>query len=471
MRQKNPVTNPDFLLLSDTAKELYAVAAKEPIYDYHCHLSPKEIAQDKQWDNLAEVWLAGDHYKWRALRAAGIPEKYITGNATDYEKFCAFAETMPKLLRNPLWHWSHLELSRVFGINEVLNQSSAQRIWDAANTQLGKISARSLLMHFRVAAIGTTDDPCDSLAHHSEITKSDLETRVYPAFRPDKALAADDFEDFKNWIQRLEQTSGIPCDDFDTFLEAIANRHSFFHDLGSRLSDHGLEQCFGRGGTKDQATEVYNAARRGEPVSQDALQAYRGYMMIYFGELDAKNKWTKQLHLGALRNTNSRGRLQLGADAGYDSIGDFQQVGLLVEYLDELDKRESLPKMVLYNLNPSDNYAIAAACGNFQGDGIAGKIQYGSGWWFLDQLDGMRWQINTLSQIGLLSNFVGMLTDSRSFLSYPRHEYFRRLLCNIIGNDVEQGILPDDLAVIKNMIRCISYRNAVDFFEMKPGDV
>ncbi|MDG1990953.1 MAG: glucuronate isomerase [Pirellulales bacterium] len=471
MRQKNPVTNPDFLLLSDTAKELYAVAAKEPIYDYHCHLSPKEIAQDKQWDNLAEVWLAGDHYKWRALRAAGIPEKYITGNATDYEKFCAFAETMPKLLRNPLWHWSHLELSRVFGINEVLNQSSAQRIWDAANTQLGKISARSLLMHFRVAAIGTTDDPCDSLAHHSEITKSDLETRVYPAFRPDKALAADDFEDFKNWIQRLEQTSGIPCDDFDAFLEAIANRHSFFHDLGSRLSDHGLEQCFGRGGTKDQATEVYNAARRGETVSQDALQAYRGYMMIYFGELDAKNKWTKQLHLGALRNTNSRGRLQLGADAGYDSIGDFQQVGLLVEYLDELDKRESLPKMVLYNLNPSDNYAIAAACGNFQGDGIAGKIQYGSGWWFLDQLDGMRWQINTLSQIGLLSNFVGMLTDSRSFLSYPRHEYFRRLLCNIIGNDVEQGILPDDLAVIKNMIRCISYRNAVDFFEMKPGDV
>ena len=471
MRQKNPVTNPDFLLLSDTAKELYAVAAKEPIYDYHCHLSPKEIAQDKQWDNLAEVWLAGDHYKWRALRAAGIPEKYITGNATDYEKFCAFAETMPKLLRNPLWHWSHLELSRVFGINEVLNQSSAQRIWDAANTQLGKISARSLLMHFRVAAIGTTDDPCDSLAHHSEITKSDLETRVYPAFRPDKALAADDFEVFENWIQRLEQTSGIPCNDFDAFLEAIANRHSFFHDLGSRLSDHGLEQCFGRGGTKDQATEVYNAARRGETVSQDALQAYRGYMMIYFGELDAKNKWTKQLHLGALRNTNSRGRLQLGADAGYDSIGDFQQVALLVEYLDELDKRESLPKMVLYNLNPSDNYAIAAACGNFQGDGIAGKIQYGSGWWFLDQLDGMRWQINTLSQIGLLSNFVGMLTDSRSFLSYPRHEYFRRLLCNIIGNDVEQGILPDDLAVIKNMIRCISYRNAVDFFEMKPGDV
>ena len=471
MRQRNPVTNPDFLLLTDAAKELYAVAAEEPIYDYHCHLAPEEIAQDRQWDNLAEVWLAGDHYKWRALRAAGISEKYITGDASAFEKFCAFAETMPKLLRNPLWHWSHLELSRVFGINEVLNQTTAQRIWDEANTQLRKISARTLLAHFRVAAIGTTDDPCDKLSHHIEIAKSKLATRVYPAFRPDKALAADDAGLFQTWIQRLEQASGISCNNFDAFLEAIANRHSFFHKLGSRLSDHGLEQCFGRGGTKDQAKEVYDAARRGETISKDALQAYRGYMMVYFGELDASRKWTKQLHLGALRNTNSRGRLQLGADAGYDSIGDFPQVSPLVEYLDELDKRKSLPKMVLYNLNPTDNYAIAAACGNFQGDGVAGKIQYGSGWWFLDQLDGMRWQINTLSQVGLLSNFVGMLTDSRSFLSYPRHEYFRRLLCNIIGNDVEQGLLPDDLATIKNMIRCISYKNAVNFFEMKPGEV
>ena len=471
MRQKNPVTNPDFLLLTDAAKELYSVAAEEPIYDYHCHLAPEEIAQDRQWDNLTEVWLAGDHYKWRALRAAGISEKYITGDASAFEKFCAFAETMPKLLRNPLWHWSHLELSRAFGINEVLNQSTAQRIWDEANTQLGKISARTLLAHFRVAAIGTTDDPCDNLSHHIEIAKSNLATRVYPAFRPDKALAADDAGLFQTWIQRLEQASGISCNNFDAFLEAIANRHSFFHKLGSRLSDHGLEHCFGRGGTKDQAKEVYNAARRGETISKDALQAYRGYMMVYFGELDASRKWTKQLHLGALRNTNSRGRLQLGADAGYDSIGNFPQVSPLVEYLDELDKRKSLPKMVLYNLNPTDNYAIAAACGNFQGDGVAGKIQYGSGWWFLDQLDGMRWQINTLSQVGLLSNFVGMLTDSRSFLSYPRHEYFRRLLCNIIGNDVEQGLLPDDLATIKNMIRCISYKNAVNFFEMKPGEV
>lgn len=471
MRQKNPVTNPDFLLLTDAAKELYSVAAEEPIYDYHCHLAPEEIAHDRQWDNLTEVWLAGDHYKWRALRAAGISEKYITGDASAFEKFCAFAETMPKLLRNPLWHWSHLELSRAFGINEVLNQSTAQRIWDEANTQLGKISARTLLAHFRVAAIGTTDDPCDNLSHHIEIAKSNLATRVYPAFRPDKALAAEDAGLFQTWIQRLEQTSGISCNNFDAFLEAIANRHSFFHKLGSRLSDHGLEQCFGRGGTKDQAKEVYDAARRGETISKDALRAYRGYMMVYFGELDASRKWTKQLHLGALRNTNSRGRLQLGADAGYDSIGDFPQVSPLVEYLDELDKRKSLPKMVLYNLNPTDNYAIAAACGNFQGDGVAGKIQYGSGWWFLDQLDGMRWQINTLSQVGLLSNFVGMLTDSRSFLSYPRHEYFRRLLCNIIGNDVEKGLLPNDIETIKDMVRRISYGNAVQYFEMEAGEV
>ena len=278
-------------------------------------------------------------------------------------------------------------------------------------------------------------------------------------------------EVFQDWIKRLEQIAGFSCKDFDAFLEAIASRHNFFHNLGSRLSDHGLAQCFGRGGTKDQTRKVYDAAVKGDTVSDEELQAYRGYMMIYFGELDAQKKWTKQLHLGALRNTNSRGLERLGPDAGYDSIGDLPQMEMLIGYLDELDKRQCLPKTVLYNLNPSDNYAIAAACGNFQGDGIAGKIQFGSGWWFLDQLDGMRWQINTLSQIGLLSNFVGMLTDSRSFLSYPRHEYFRRLLCNIIGNDIEQGLLPNDFAAMKDMVCRISYRNAVQYFDMEPGDV
>ena len=471
MRHINPVTNPDFLLSTDAAKELYAAAGKEPIYDYHCHLSPEEIAGDKQWANLTDIWLRGDHYKWRALRAAGVQEKYITGNASDFEKFCAFAETMPKLLRNPLWHWSHLELSRVFGIHDVLDSSSAQRIWENTNAQLKKVSAQSLLKRFRVAAIGTTDDPCDSLTHHVNIANSSLETRVYPAFRPDKALMVNQPEVFQDWIKRLEQIAGFSCKDFDAFLEAIASRHNFFHNLGSRLSDHGLAQCFGRGGTKDQTRKVYDSAIKGDTVSDEELHAYRGYMMIYFGELDAQKKWTKQLHLGALRNTNSRGLERLGPDAGYDSIGDLPQMEMLIGYLDELDKRQCLPKTVLYNLNPSDNYAIAAACGNFQGDGIAGKIQFGSGWWFLDQLDGMRWQINTLSQIGLLSNFVGMLTDSRSFLSYPRHEYFRRLLCNIIGNDIEQGLLPNDFAAMKDMVCRISYRNAVQYFDMEPGDV
>ena len=471
MRQTNPITNSDFLLSTDAAKELYAAAAKEPIYDYHCHLSPEEIAEDKQWANLTDVWLRGDHYKWRALRAAGVQEKYITGNATDFEKFCAFAETMPKFLRNPLWHWSHLELSRVFGIHDILNASSAQRIWEETNGQLKKLSAQTLLKRFRVAAIGTTDDPCDNLEHHLKIANNPLVTRVYPAFRPDKALTADQPEAFQDWIKQLEHITGFSCNDFESFLEAIASRHNFFHGTGGRLSDHGLAQCFGRGGTKDQAKQVYDAAHKGDFVSGDALEAYRGYMMIYFGELDAQKNWTKQLHLGALRNTNSRGLQQLGPDAGYDSIGDLPQMEMLIGYLDELDKRHSLPKTVLYNLNPSDNYAVAAACGNFQGDGIAGKIQYGSGWWFLDQLDGMRWQINTLSQIGLLSNFVGMLTDSRSFLSYPRHEYFRRLLCSIIGNDIEQGLLPNDMAAMRNMVCGISYRNAVQYFDMEPGDV
>ena len=471
MRHTNPITNPDFLLSTDAAKELYAAAGNEPIYDYHCLLSPEEVAGDKQWTNLTDIWLRGDHYKWRALRAAGVQEKYITGNATDFEKFCAFAETMPKLLRNPLWHWSHLELSRVFGIHDVLDSSSAQHIWENANAQLEKISAQSLLKRFRVAAIGTTDDPCDSLAHHINIANSTLETRVYPAFRPDKALTVNQPEVFQDWIKRLEQIVGFSCKDFDAFLKAIASRHNFFHGLGSRLSDHGLAQCFGRGGTKDQTKKVYDAAIKGDAVSDEELQAYRGYMMVYFGELDAQKKWTKQLHLGAFRNTNSRGLQQLGPDAGYDSIGDLPQMEMLIGYLDELDKRHSLPKTVLYNLNPSDNYAIAAACGNFQGDGIAGKIQFGSGWWFLDQLDGMRWQINTLSQIGLLTNFVGMLTDSRSFLSYPRHEYFRRLLCSIIGNDIEQGLLPNDVAAMKDMVCRISYRNAVQYFDMEPGNV
>jgi len=400
-----------------------------------------------------------------------VPESHITGDADPYEKFLAYAATMPRLLRNPLWHWTHLELSRVFHIDEVLDEKSAPSIWEQANACLGELSAHSLLTQFRVAAIGTTDDPGDDLAHHQAIAASDLATRVYPAFRPDKALAVDQPEVFGPWVQRLSAAADADCTSFDGFLAAMASRHEFLHAVGSRLSDHGLNHCFGRGGTKEEAAAVYDAARRGEPIEPAALEAYRGYLMVFFGELDAERGWVKQLHVGALRNTNSRGFAALGPDAGYDSIGDFPQVRPLVAYLDELDSRGRLPKMVLYNLNPADNYGIAATCGNFQGDGIRGKIQFGSGWWFLDQLDGMRMQIDTLSQIGLLANFVGMLTDSRSFLSYPRHEYFRRLLCQILGADVEAGLLPADMRLLEGIVKDICFRNAATFFGMPPGDV
>ena len=468
-RLANPVTDPHFLLSTDAARELYAAAAEEPIYDYHTHLPPEEIATNKQWANLTEVWLGGDHYKWRAMRANGVPESHVTGDAAPYEKFLAFARTMPRLLRNPLWHWTHLELSRVFGIDDVLDEASAPRIWAAANERLADISAQSLLKRFRVAMVGTTDDPGDDLAQHSVIAWQGIGTAVYPAFRPDKALAADRPDILQPWVARLEQAAGIECKTLDGLLAAIAARHAFFHAMGSRLSDHGLNHAFGRGGMRSEAAAAYAQAIGGEAVSGAALDAYRGFLMVHFGELDAQRGWVKQLHLGPLRNPNSRALRDLGPDTGFDSIGDFPQIEGLAGYLDELESRGRLPKTILYNINPRDNYSLAALCGSFQGEGIRGKIQFGSGWWFLDQLDGMRWQIDTLSQLGLLANFVGMLTDSRSFLSYPRHEYFRRLLCKILGDDVEAGLLPADMPLLTGLVRDIAFRNAAAFFGMPPG--
>ena len=461
--------DPRFLLTTKTAETLYVAAAQEPIYDYHCHLSPQEIAEDKTWADLAEVWLGGDHYKWRAMRANGIPESHITGNAKPYEKFLAYARTMPRLLRNPLWHWTHLELARVFGIKAVLNEQSAPKIWAEANEKLKTLSAQKILKQFRVRLIGTTDDPCDDLAYHQKIKKNRLGTRVYPAYRPDAALRADQPEFFKAWTDRLEQSSGGACRDFSGFLRALDKRHEFFHQMGSRISDHGLNQAFGRGGSKEQAAAAYVAARKGEKVANEALEAYRGFLMIYFGELDAQRGWVKQLHFGALRNTNTRGFQALGPDTGFDSIGDWPQIERLAAYLDELEIRDKLPKTILYNLNPADNYAVMTLCGNFQGGGVRGKMQLGSGWWHLDQLEGMRWQLNALSSLGLLANFVGMLTDSRSFLSYPRHEYFRRLLCQILGEEVEKGMLPKDMELLEGMVRDICYRNAESYFGMQAG--
>jgi glucuronate isomerase len=456
-------------LTTPAARRLFQVAIAEPIYDYHCHLSPREIAEDKNWADLTELWLGGDHYKWRAMRANGIPESHITGNAKPYEKFLAYARTMPRLLRNPLWHWTHLELDRVFDIKEILNENTAPKIWAKANERLKTLSAQKILKQFRVRLIGTTDDPCDDLSFHQKIKKSGLSTRVYPAYRPDHALRADQPEVFKAWTDRLEQSAGGDGRDFQGFLKALDRRHEFFHQMGSRISDHGLNHSFGRGGNKEQAASAYQAARKGEKVSPEALEAYRGFMMVYFGELDAKRGWVKQLHFGALRNVNSKGFREIGPDTGFDSIGDWPQMEKLASYLDELESRGKLPKMVLYNLNPADNYGVATLCGNFQGGGVRGKIQFGSGWWFLDQLDGMRWQLNALSQLGILANFVGMLTDSRSFLSYPRHEYFRRLLCQILGEEVEKGMLPKDMKLLEAMVRDICYRNAEAYFGMEAG--
>jgi len=468
---KNPVTDPRFLLTTKTAQQLYAFASHEPIYDYHCHLSPKEIAEDKKWADLSEIWLGGDHYKWRAMRANGIPESHITGSAKPYEKFLAYAQTMPRLIRNPLWHWTHLELDRVFGIKEILNEDTAPKIWAKANDRLKNLSAQKILKQFRVRLVGTTDDPCDDLAHHQKIQKSGIGTRVYPTYRPDKALLVEQPSIFSTWVQRLEKSSGVDCTSLHGFLQALDQRHEFFHQLGSRISDHGMNQAFGRGGTREQATRIYTAARKGECPTPEEAAAFKGFLMIYFGELDARRGWTKQIHFGAFRNGNSKGLRDLGPDTGFDSIGDWPQIDLLAGYMDELEGRGQLPKMVLYNLNPADNYAVATLCGSFQGEGARGKIQFGSGWWFLDQLEGMKWQINALSSLGLLANFVGMLTDSRSFLSYPRHEYFRRLLCQILGEEVENGTLPKDMKLLEGMVRDICYRNAEAYFGMEAGKV
>jgi len=460
----------NFLLETDVARELYFDhAATQPIYDYHCHLPPKQIAENYRFRNLYDIWLAGDHYKWRAMRANGVAERFCTGNATDEEKYAAFVRTVPYTLRNPLYHWSHLELLRYFGIDEIIDEESAPRIWKKANAQLAEpdFGTHGILQKNRVALIGTTDDPADSLEFHQSIRKQGLKTRVYPAFRPDAALNVGQPAAFNAWCARLSLAANSDLGTFSEFLAALKKRHDFFHEQGCRLSDHGLESCFHAECDEKQAAKIFDKARRNEAATPEEARQYGSFLMLYFGHLDATRGWTKQLHLGAQRNNNTRLRTTLGPDTGFDSIGDFPQAQSLAFYLNRLDSNGDLPKMVLYNLNPNDNYVLASMAGNFQDGSVAGKIQFGSGWWFLDQLEGMTWQINALSSIGLLRRFIGMLTDSRSFLSYTRHEYFRRLLCNLFGNDVEKGLLPRDMKLLGSMVREISFGNARDFFGME----
>ncbi|MEA3212895.1 MAG: glucuronate isomerase [Chthoniobacter sp.] len=484
-----PFIHEDFLLSTPAARRLYhEFAAPEPILDYHCHLSPRDIAENRQFKNLFEIWLEGDHYKWRAMRSNGVPERFCTGDATPFEKFKAWAATVPHTLRNPLYHWTHLELARYFGITELLDESSAARIWEQANEQLAtpEFSAQGLLKKFRVTALCTTDDPADDLRHHDAIAARpsngetpkaptdaatrhrsvELRTRVLPAFRPDAALAVNRPEAFNAWLARLEQASGVDIAWLPALLEALRQRRDFFHERGCRLSDHGLERCHAEPCTEAEASAIFDAARSGKAAAPAEHARFASFLMHFLGRLYAERGWTMQLHLGALRSNNTRLLRQLGPDTGFDSIGDFPQAAALSAFLDRLDSEDSLPKTILYNLNPADNYVFATMIGNFQDGSIPGKVQLGSGWWFLDQKEAMEWQLNALSNLGLLSRFVGMVTDSRSFMSYPRHEYFRRVLCNLIGRDVESGEMPDDDHLVGPMIRNICHANARDYLAL-----
>jgi glucuronate isomerase len=463
----------DFLLQTRTARRLYHQFAEiEPILDYHCHLSPKDIAENRQFKNLFEIWLEGDHYKWRAMRSNGVAERFCTGDADPFAKFQAWAATVPQTLRNPLYHWTHLELQRYFGIDELLDEASAIRIWNNANKQLAtpELTTQGILKKFNVKTVCTTDDPTDDLNHHQAILASDLTTRVLPAFRPDKALAVQQPDQFNRWVSRLSETSGIEIGGFAEFLDALRARHDYFHAHGCRLSDHGLTQCSADFCSEKTAAMIFARAQKGKAATPEEQAQFSAFMMLFFGALDAGKNWTKQLHLGALRNNNTRLLKQLGPDTGFDSIGDFPQATALAAYLDRLDQEKALPKTIIYNNNPMDNYVFATMLGNFQDGTMAGKIQLGSGWWFLDQKEGIEWQLNALSNLGLLSRFVGMVTDSRSFMSYPRHEYFRRVLCNLVGRDVENGEIPDDDSLLGPMIQNICYANAQQYLQLPTNE-
>lgn len=457
----------DFLLQTDTAKELYHNhAAKMPIFDYHCHINPQEIAEDKQFKNMTEIWLYGDHYKWRGMRTNGVAEKYCTGDAGDWEKFEKWAETVPYTLRNPLFHWTHMELKFFFGIEKVLNPSTAKEIWEECNAKLQtpEYSCRGIIKMANVHTICTTDDPVDSLEYHRAIKNDGFETSVLPAWRPDKAMAAENTEVYNNYLDKLEEAAGVNIGSYAQLMDALDNRHEFFHQNGCRLSDHGLETAIAEDYTESEIERIFAKVRGGSDLTQGEVLKFKSAMLYEFGILDHSRGWTQQFHIGALRNNSTRLFKKLGPDTGFDSIGDFEIARPLSKLLDRLDMEDKLCKTVLYNLNPRDNELIGTMIGNFQDGSVPGKMQFGSGWWFLDQKDGMEKQMNALSNLGLLSRFVGMLTDSRSFLSYTRHEYFRRTLCNLLGNDVENGEIPKDMDLLGNMIENICFNNAKEYF-------
>jgi glucuronate isomerase len=459
----------DFLLRSETAKRLYHDFAKDmPIFDYHCHLPVDEIAADKNFANLTQIWLCGDHYKWRAMRAAGIDERFITGDATDFEKFEAWAATVPQTLRNPLYQWTHLELMRYFDIcGKLLNGETAAEIYDtcSAMLQTEPFSTRRILQRMNVKVVCTTDDPVDTLEHHHRIAQDQSFTiKVLPAFRPDKAMAVESPAAFNLWVNQMQAAADIQIDDYPSFLEAIKKRHDFFHAAGCRLSDHGIEEFYAEDYTYRAIGAIFQKVRQGHALQDPDILKFKSAMLLELARMDAAKSWTQQFHFSALRNTNTRAMQTIGPDSGYDTIGDFAVARPLAKFLDALERDQQLPKTILYNINPRDNALVAAMIGNFQDGKIPGKMQFGSGWWYNDQKDGMIEQINALSNMGLLSRFVGMLTDSRSFLSYPRHEYFRRVLCRLLGDDVEDGEVPADMDLLGSMVQDICFYNAVDYF-------
>ena len=437
-----------------------------PIYDFHCHLSPQEIAEDRHYDNLGEIWLGGDHYKWRAMRTNGVAEEFVTGNASWREKFRKWAETVPQTIRNPLYHWTHLELQRYFGIDTLLSPETADEIYDECTAKLRtpEYSARNLMRKMNVKLVCTTDGLIDDLKWHKQIAADGFEVKVLPTFRPDKAMDLSNVGAWKNYIEILGITSKLAIVNLDVMLEAIERRHEYFHSVGCRLSDHGVAYVPNAQASASELEAIFQTAMAGNPVDLEEREKFEAWFLYEVGKMNHARGWAQQFHVGVFRNNNSRWFKTLGPDTGFDSIADYRQGPGLIRLLDRLDSSNQLAKTILYNLNPGDNELMATMIGNYQDGAFPGKMQFGSGWWFLDQKDGMEKQMNALSNLGLLSRFIGMLTDSRSFLSYPRHEYFRRILCNLLGNDVENGEIPADMKLLGHMVENICYTNAVNYF-------